>query len=93
MQRLATDVDEQDPALRAADRLVFSALRSTANLGLRAQLLSNSSSSFGERGTNEEELIPTNRRPARRLSRPEQALASYGLVEESLDEDDPLLDN
>jgi hypothetical protein len=92
-QRLATDVDEQDPAPRAADGLVFGALRSTANLGLGAQLPSNSSSSFGERGTDEEELIPTNRRPARRPSRPEQARASYGLVEESSDEDNPLLDD
>jgi hypothetical protein len=87
------DIDEQDPAPRAVDGLVFSALRSTANLGLGAQLLSNSSSSFGERSTNEEELIPTNRRLAWRLSRPEQALASYSLVEESLDKDDLLLDN
>jgi hypothetical protein len=87
------DIDEQDLAPRAADRLVFSALRSTANLGLGAQLPSNSSSSFSERSTNEEELIPTNRRPARRPSRPEQAPASYGLIEESSDKDNPLLDD
>ena len=75
------------------DGLVLSAARSTANLGLEAQLLSNSSSSFGERSTNEEDLRPTNRYPARRPSRPEQARRSHSLVEECSDEDDPLLDD
>jgi len=87
-------VDEQDPAPRAADGLVLSAARSTANLGLGAQLPSNSSSSFGERGTDEEDLRPTNRRrAARRPSRPEQARRSHGLVEEYSDEDGLLLDD
>jgi hypothetical protein len=54
---------------------------------------SNGSSRFGERDTDEEDLIPINRSPARRPSRPEQAQASYGFAEESSGEEDVFLDD